>query len=145
MGTLNVVDIHGHRLAEHVQFATRWCWGWQGVVWVKEKEAKNNLKVGRMGTSALLVTVERAMEAGHSVLIENMGESIDAVLGPVITRSTFKKVTCLSVPNVSLLHAPCSILTESMRVVASITVPASALLGVVLPDEFPKLSDWNIP
>eukprot|EP00884_Botryococcus_braunii_P010094 jgi/Botrbrau1/19086/Bobra.0077s0003.2 len=63
----------------------------QGVVWVKEREARNELKVGRMGTPALLVTIERAMEAGHSVLIENMGESIDAVLGPVITRSTFKK------------------------------------------------------
>lgn len=35
--------------------------------------------------------IERAIEAGSSVLIENMGESIDAVLNPVITRSTFKK------------------------------------------------------
>jgi dynein heavy chain, axonemal len=35
--------------------------------------------------------VERAIEAGASVLIENMAESIDAVLNPVITRSTFKK------------------------------------------------------
>lgn len=35
--------------------------------------------------------IERAIEAGSSVLIENMGESIDAVLNPIITRSTFKK------------------------------------------------------
>ena len=35
--------------------------------------------------------MERAIEGGQSVLIENMGESIDAVLNPVITRSTFKK------------------------------------------------------
>ena len=35
--------------------------------------------------------LERAIEAGSSVLIENMGESIDAVLNPIITRSTFKK------------------------------------------------------
>lgn len=35
--------------------------------------------------------MERAIEAGESVLIENMAESIDAVLSPIITRSTFKK------------------------------------------------------
>lgn len=35
--------------------------------------------------------MERAIEAGASVLIENMAESIDAVLNPIITRSTFKK------------------------------------------------------
>ena len=35
--------------------------------------------------------MERAIENGASVLVENMGESIDAVLNPIITRSTFKK------------------------------------------------------
>jgi dynein heavy chain, axonemal len=35
--------------------------------------------------------IERALENGSSVLIENMGETVDAVLNPVITRSTFKK------------------------------------------------------
>lgn len=126
----------------------------QGVVWIKEREAKNNLQVGwgcvcrekgsgvtplqgaaacsivphrclaillssmmpsksspsthshgcaaalpllhalppplckvvRMGGDNMLTVMERAMEAGTSVLIENMGESIDAVLNPVITR-----------------------------------------------------------
>lgn len=45
----------------------------------------------RMGADSMVSQMERAIEAGHSVLIENMGESIDAVLTPVITRSTFKK------------------------------------------------------
>ena len=44
-----------------------------------------------MGADNMITVMERAIEAGHSVLIENMGESIDAVLNPVITRSTFKK------------------------------------------------------
>jgi hypothetical protein len=44
-----------------------------------------------MGADNMLTVMERAMEDGHSVLIENMGESIDAVLNPVITRATFKK------------------------------------------------------
>lgn len=39
-----------------------------------------------MGADNLIAIMERAMEAGQSVLIENMGESIDAVLSPVITR-----------------------------------------------------------
>lgn len=30
---------------------------------------------------------------GHTMLIENMGESVDAVLMPVITRATYKKVS----------------------------------------------------
>eukprot|EP00878_Enallax_costatus_P020623 GHUV01021808.1.p1 GENE.GHUV01021808.1~~GHUV01021808.1.p1 ORF type:complete len:1441 (+),score=543.76 GHUV01021808.1:4290-8612(+) len=63
----------------------------QGIVWIKERESKNNLQVIRMGADNMTVVMERAIEAGHSVLIENMGESIDAVLNPVITRSTFKK------------------------------------------------------
>ncbi|KAI8464229.1 MAG: flagellar alpha dynein [Monoraphidium minutum] len=63
----------------------------QGVLWIKEREAKNGLQVVRMGADNMMAVMERAMAAGHSVLVENMGESIDAVLNPVITRSTFKK------------------------------------------------------
>lgn len=51
----------------------------------------NFFQVVRMGADNTVAVMERAIEAGHSVLIENMGESIDAVLNPVITRSTFKK------------------------------------------------------
>ena len=64
----------------------------QGIVWIKERESKHNLQVVRMGAANTVTAMERAMEAGHSVLVENMGENIDAVLNPVITRSTFKKV-----------------------------------------------------
>jgi ATP-binding dynein motor region len=49
------------------------------------------LQVVRMGADTTVGVMERAMEAGHSVLIENMGESVDAVLLPIITRSTVKK------------------------------------------------------
>ena len=73
--------------------------GVQGIVWIKERESKHNLQVVRMGAASTVTAMERAMEAGHSVLIENMGENIDAVLNPVITRSTFKKVnSCRDCP-----------------------------------------------
>ena len=62
-------------------------------MWIKERESSHNLQVVRMGVPSTVTAMERAMEAGHSVLIENMGENIDAVLNPVITRSTFKKVS----------------------------------------------------
>lgn len=65
----------------------------QGIVWIKERESAHNLQVVRMGVASTVTAMERAMEAGHSVLVENMGENIDAVLNPVITRSTFKKVS----------------------------------------------------
>lgn len=39
-----------------------------------------------MGADDMMSVMERALEAGRSVLIENMGESIDAVLNPIITR-----------------------------------------------------------
>ena len=42
-------------------------------------------------TRSGLPQVERALEAGDSVLVENMGESIDAVIMPVVTRAFFKK------------------------------------------------------
>lgn len=79
---------HAEVLQNHIVWL-----GTQGILWVKEREAKNNLKVVRMGAPDTTTKMERAIEAGHSVLIENMGETIDAVLNPVITRSTFKKVS----------------------------------------------------
>lgn len=69
----------------------------QGIVWIKERESKNNLVVLRMGAPNMVTAMERAMESGNSVLIENMGETIDAVINPVVTRSTFKKGRALYV------------------------------------------------
>ena len=49
------------------------------------------LQVCRLGHKRTLNTVERAMENGFTVLIENIAESIDAVLAPVLGRNTIKK------------------------------------------------------
>lgn len=75
----------------------RWCLmidpQTQGIVWVKNKEADNRLQVGRMGNEKLVKVFEAAIDAGQSVLIENMGETVDAVLQPVITRNTIRRGT----------------------------------------------------
>eukprot|EP00698_Gefionella_okellyi_P011837 TRINITY_DN3147_c0_g1_i1.p1 TRINITY_DN3147_c0_g1~~TRINITY_DN3147_c0_g1_i1.p1 ORF type:complete len:4003 (-),score=857.71 TRINITY_DN3147_c0_g1_i1:159-12167(-) len=69
----------------------------QGIKWIKEKEAKNDLQVLRLGQHRMLQKLESAIETGKSVLIENMGEKIDAVLNPVIARQTIKKLGVLYV------------------------------------------------
>ncbi|EFN60095.1 hypothetical protein CHLNCDRAFT_133411 [Chlorella variabilis] len=65
----------------------------QGVAWVKERLAKQGLVCLRMGAPDMLRAMERAISEGQTVLFENIGESIDAVLTPVITRATFKKAS----------------------------------------------------
>ena len=40
----------------------------------------------RLGMRGLLDKMERAVENGDPVLLENIGESVDAVLGPIIAR-----------------------------------------------------------
>jgi len=73
----------------------RWCLiidpQLQGIVWIKNKEADNNLQVTRMGNSKMVQTFEVSIDQGKSVLIENMGETIDAVLQPVVSRNTIKR------------------------------------------------------
>jgi len=63
----------------------------QGIVWISEREAKNGLKKVRMGAAVTLKVMEAAITEGNSVLVENMGETIDAVYNPVVTRSTFRR------------------------------------------------------
>ena len=63
----------------------------QGITWIREKEKARNLVILRLGQKNMLRSLLDAIEAGRPVLIENMGERIDAVLNPVIARQTIKK------------------------------------------------------
>eukprot|EP00930_Biecheleria_cincta_P103951 TRINITY_DN9605_c0_g4_i1.p1 TRINITY_DN9605_c0_g4~~TRINITY_DN9605_c0_g4_i1.p1 ORF type:complete len:4232 (-),score=759.91 TRINITY_DN9605_c0_g4_i1:457-13152(-) len=63
----------------------------QGIVWVKNKEAEHKLQITRMGHQKMISVFETAIDAGNSVLIENMGEAIDATLQPVVSRNTMKR------------------------------------------------------
>lgn len=62
----------------------------QGVAWIKTRET-GHLRVHRLGQSELLPGLRAAMAGGTSVLIENMGERVDAVLLPVLQRAILKK------------------------------------------------------
>ncbi|CAE7306389.1 ODA11 [Symbiodinium necroappetens] len=63
----------------------------QGIVWIKNKESENKLEITRMGAPRMVQLFEKSIETGKSVLVENMGEHIDAVLQPVIARNTIKR------------------------------------------------------
>eukprot|EP00041_Stephanoeca_diplocostata_P039521 m.1633795 g.1633795 ORF g.1633795 m.1633795 type:complete len:4492 (+) comp25411_c0_seq1:204-13679(+) len=62
----------------------------QGIKWVKER-SKSNLVVVRLGAKGYLDKIERAISDGSTLLIENIFEEVDAVLGDVIGRNTIKK------------------------------------------------------
>ncbi|XP_066120408.1 dynein axonemal heavy chain 9 [Saccopteryx bilineata] len=62
----------------------------QGVKWVKNKYGAH-LRVAQMGQKGCLHTIERALEGGHVVLIENLEDSVDPVLGPLLGREVIKK------------------------------------------------------
>uniref|UniRef100_A0A8B9E0C3 DYH9 protein n=1 Tax=Anser cygnoides TaxID=8845 RepID=A0A8B9E0C3_ANSCY len=62
----------------------------QGIKWIKNKYGED-LRVIRIGQKGYLDTMERALAAGELVLIENLEESVDPVLGPLLGRETIKK------------------------------------------------------
>ena len=63
----------------------------QGVTWLREKEKNHDLQITRLNMPKMIKTIEFALESGQSVLIENMEDSIDAVLQPVYARAIIKK------------------------------------------------------
>eukprot|EP01033_Poteriospumella_lacustris_P003465 gene3469-2562_t len=62
----------------------------QAIRWIKKREGKK-LQLGRMGEKDLINRILKAIEAGNSFLIENMGESIDPSLMPIVARVAVKK------------------------------------------------------
>ncbi|XP_075314376.1 dynein axonemal heavy chain 9 [Odontesthes bonariensis] len=62
----------------------------QGIKWIRNKYGED-LRLIRMEQRGYLDAVERALAAGDVVLIENLGETLDPVLGPLLSRETIKK------------------------------------------------------
>eukprot|EP00741_Cyanophora_paradoxa_P005992 tig00000955_g5810.t1 len=63
----------------------------QGIKWIMNREQKNGLKIIQLSQARYVDAIENAIQNGMPVLIENLGENIDAVLEPVLSRSTIKK------------------------------------------------------
>ena len=62
----------------------------QGIKWIKNKYGKS-LNTIRLGQKNFLETLETCLSKGTHLLIENMLEDIEPVLGPLIGRSLIKK------------------------------------------------------
>ncbi|KAM7334656.1 hypothetical protein ACRRTK_007976 [Alexandromys fortis] len=62
----------------------------QGIKWIKNKYG-TELKAIRLGQKSYLDIIEQAISEGDILLIENIGETIDPVLDPLLGRNTIKK------------------------------------------------------
>eukprot|EP00946_MAST-07B_sp_MAST-7B-sp1_P001405 g1405.t1 len=64
----------------------------QAIKWITDKEkGDRELQIVRMDDKQLLRKLVYAMENGKSLMIENLLESIDAILTPVVSRATMKR------------------------------------------------------
>merc|ERR1719457_201885 len=59
--------------------------------WVKNMEADNKLYVIKLSDANYVRTLESAIQYGHPVLLENLGEEIDAILDSVLLKQTYKQ------------------------------------------------------
>ncbi|XP_029423391.1 dynein heavy chain 11, axonemal [Nannospalax galili] len=62
----------------------------QGVKWIKNKYGPH-LKVTHLGQKGFLNAIEAALAFGDVILIENLKETVDPVLDPLLGRNTIKK------------------------------------------------------
>jgi dynein heavy chain len=65
----------------------------QGIAWIRNREsgADRDLQIVRLGQKDLIRKLEKALDRGTTILIENLGETLEAVLNPVIQRATIKR------------------------------------------------------
>uniref|UniRef100_A0A3B5A740 Dynein axonemal heavy chain 11 n=1 Tax=Stegastes partitus TaxID=144197 RepID=A0A3B5A740_9TELE len=68
----------------------------QGIKWIKSRYG-NSLKVVSLGQRGYVDVIEQAVVAGDTVLIENLEETIDPVIDPLLGRYTIKKGSCIKV------------------------------------------------
>jgi len=63
----------------------------QGINWITNRELTNGLKIIQLSQAKYIDMVEQCIENGLPLLIENMGEDIDAVLDPVVSRTLIRR------------------------------------------------------
>lgn len=68
----------------------------QGIRWIKQKYG-DKLVVLRLAQKSYLDVIERAITNGDILLIENIEETVDAVLDPLLGRVLVKKGRCMKI------------------------------------------------
>lgn len=77
----------------------------QGIKWIKTKYGET-LKVIRLGQKGYLDKIEQALILGDTLLIENIEESIEAVLDPLLGRNTIKKGRAIKIGDKEIEYHP---------------------------------------
>nr|XP_034179953.1 dynein heavy chain 2, axonemal [Osmia lignaria] len=62
----------------------------QAVKWIKNMEAKNSLRVIDFGQADFAAVLEQAIQFGVPVLLENVGETIDPAINPILEKAFVK-------------------------------------------------------
>uniref|UniRef100_A0A8D2QAY1 Dynein axonemal heavy chain 3 n=1 Tax=Zonotrichia albicollis TaxID=44394 RepID=A0A8D2QAY1_ZONAL len=63
----------------------------QANKWIKNMEKSNKLSVIKLSDTHYVRTLETALQLGTPVLLENIGEELDAFLEPILLKQTFKQ------------------------------------------------------
>ncbi|CAN0055637.1 unnamed protein product [Heterosigma akashiwo] len=63
----------------------------QGIKWLRQKEEANDVQVLQLTKKNWLRDITSAITNGKPLIIENLGEEIDATLEPVLARAVYKK------------------------------------------------------
>ena len=77
----------------------------QGIKWIKNRYGKK-LTVIRLGKPGYLDTVEKCVNSGSVLLIENLPEETDAVLDPLLGRQLIKKGTAVKLGEKEVEYHP---------------------------------------
>jgi dynein heavy chain len=63
----------------------------QGIKWLRTKEENNGMVVLSLTAKRWLASLEHAISNGTTIIIENLGEEVDATLDPVLSRAVYRK------------------------------------------------------
>ena len=63
----------------------------QGIKWLKKREEVNSVKLIQLTQNSWLKTLTQCVVQGLTVIIENVGEDLDATLDPVLSRAVYQK------------------------------------------------------
>ncbi|KAJ3188443.1 Dynein heavy chain 3, axonemal [Gaertneriomyces sp. JEL0708] len=80
----------------------------QANKWVKNMEKNNRLAVIKLSDADYVRTLENAIQFGTPVLLENIGEEVDSVLEPLLTKQIFKQsgVMCIKLGEAVIEYSP---------------------------------------
>lgn len=77
----------------------------QGIKWIKQKYG-DDLRLIRLGQRGYLDVIEVSLASGATVLVENIGETVDPVLDPLLGRNLIKKGRAIKIGDKEVEYNP---------------------------------------